>query len=901
MRRTLAIAIVLLLVLPGYGRLGSLSSSALSTTSHVVTGTADSGPGTLRQALLNAQPGDLILFEPSVFAPGAPVSITLTSPLPPLGQGDLTANASNAGVVLDGTGIADPMANGLDIVSDGNTVQGLQIVGFPNNGIELRDDAQNNTIGGDRNVGSGPLGQGNLASNNGNVGIFVGTASFNTIVGNYVGTDPGGILAWGNTYQGILIVGGHNNQIIHNLVGDNDAGIGLHGPEVHHNVISGNAIGVDFSGENSLGNRAHGIPVTGGASDNVIGPDNAIAYNLASGIEVYGSKVHGNIITGNDIHDNGLGNHAHGIRITGGASNNMIGPDNVIAYNEASGIELYGSDCQGNTITQNSIYDNGWLGIDLWGGSNENLDPPVLLYFDRDAGTVSGLAYSNSIVEIFSADDEEGRVYEGQAATDGAGLFVFDKGSPFAGPHLTATVTDGTGNSSEFSIPTIGDQGALILQEANNLPTRRLFARQSRDLVDNRIASHWHGLWTYQPLSDLLDEARYMGVKRFRLAINDGDWDKVDWSKSEFSVDPSHDQFVTDLAENGIEMTYFLSFWDKAAYPGGVGYPCPRFLTEAEIQRYLDFVRFIVGHFQDRVRTYEIWNEPDVSECAQHIEVEDYINLVRRAVPVIRQEYPEARIQVGGTTGLSNPDSQAYLFAILESDVMSLVDVVSWHPFYGESPESHPEYYANYPALVQNIMDVASAHGFTGEYEADEMNWRSSTDSSHTEPWSYPETVCAKYYARQDVRHLGMNVTAGNLRISHDYAASTATVRNLATLMAGAEPISLPLTVQTAVTDVVSYTFALPGDAYLVALWSDGIAAEADQGVTATLHLAGQYDGYKIVAVDPLYGLQQEVLYTVEAGGLVIPHLMVKDYPLILRPYVPRYVFLPTVLKGVAP
>jgi hypothetical protein len=811
----------------------------------IVTSSADSGPGTLRQALLDAQSGDTITFDAAIFPPSAPVTISVTSELPHIHQGNMTIDGSNAGVILDGSNIpTETEALGLEISSDGNTVLGLQIVNFPGPGIGLHSGSQNNTIGGDRALGTAPLGQGNLISRNGNVGISLGDSSFNTITGNYIGTDPSGTEAWGNRYEGVYIAGGSHNQIIDNLISDNGAsGVGLDGSKSSNNIISGNYIGTDASKENPLSN------------------------------------------------------HNNGIRISQGASYNMVGPNNVIAHNDFSGVEVYGPNSLGNIITQNTIHGNGWLGVDLWGGGNMELASPIIFDFSVSTGSVTGLAYPNSTVEVFSTSSDEGEIYEGQTTADGAGTFTFNKGSFFAGPHLTATATDTDGNTSEFSLPTVGTSGSLILQEDNSLPKTLFTSRQSGDLDDNRIASHWQGLWAASSLSELLNETLYLGAKRYRLSINNGDQDKVDWSKSEFTVDPAHDQFVTDLAENGIEMTYFLSFWDKATYPGGVGYPCPRFQTEAEIQRYLDFVRFIVGHFKDRIQTYEIWNEPDVPVCAQYIAVEDYINLVRRAVPVIREVYPEAKIQVGGTTGLSNPDSQAYLFAILESDVMPLVDVVSWHPFFGESPESHPEYCDAYPATVQNIKDVAAAHGFVGEYEADEMSWRSSTDSSHEEPWSYPETVCAKYYARGDVRHLGMNVTAGNLRIEHSYAASTAAVRNLATLMAGAQPTDLPLSIQTTVTDVVSYTFSLPGDHRLVALWTDGVAVEYDTGITTTLTLPGFVD-HTVTGVDVLHGFEQPVIASEEDGNLVIRDLLVKDYPIILRLSPTRYVFLPVVLKG---
>ncbi|HLA05800.1 MAG TPA: hypothetical protein VJ022_00025, partial [Anaerolineales bacterium] len=131
----------------------------------LVTSPADSGPGTLRQALQDAQSGDTITFDPSVFPPDAPTTIALSSGLPELNQGNLTIDASDAGVILDGSNITTPdPQHGLAIWSDGNIVLGLQITGFSNAGIALYGEY--NVIGGDRKIGDAPLGQGNLISGN---------------------------------------------------------------------------------------------------------------------------------------------------------------------------------------------------------------------------------------------------------------------------------------------------------------------------------------------------------------------------------------------------------------------------------------------------------------------------------------------------------------------------------------------------------------------------------------------------------------------------------------------------------------------------------------------------------------------------------------------------------------
>jgi len=46
------------------------------------------------------------------------------------------------------------------------------------------------------------------------------------------------------------------------------------------------------------------------------------------------------------------------------------GIDNIIAYNDISGIEIQDSNSFGNAITQNSIHDNKEEGIYLWKGGN---------------------------------------------------------------------------------------------------------------------------------------------------------------------------------------------------------------------------------------------------------------------------------------------------------------------------------------------------------------------------------------------------------------------------------------------------------------------------------------------------------------------------------------------------
>jgi parallel beta-helix repeat protein len=818
-------------------------------TNFPVWSTADSGLGSLRQALLDAHPYDTISFEPDVFKPDEPATIAVIGGLPQITQGYLTIDASNAGVILDGielprgTGIA-----GLEIVSDENVIRGLQVVNFPGTGIVVAG-CYTNTIGGDRSIGSGPIGQGNLISSNGVFGIEMSNASNNVIKGNYIGTDPGGSQTWGNSNEGIYIEGGSENEISQNLICANGAnGITLHGIGSHSNIVSGNLIGVGAN-QSWMGNGDSGVEIRHGAHDNEVS-DNIIA--------------------------------------------------NISSYHSA--IQIYGSDSIGNTISRNSIYDNRWVGIALWGGGNLELAPPIITDFDLSAGTIRGLAYPNALVEVFSIDNRKS-VFVGQTYADPTGVFAFRQGA-FTGPRLTASATDVRGNTSEFSLITDGAEGTTSLQLNNTgLPTH-LETFMSNELEDdNHIGGYWHDLWDYyQPLSELVDQARYSGVKRFRFAIQPNEiiddpdgFDEFILNADEF-IEPA-DDLIQSLEENGIQqITYQMTLYKDISWRTNEKDTCLRFDRrradyDEELDHYLRYVEYIVEHFGGRIQYYEIWNEPDNQVCYLGIDRDDYIALVEETVSVIRdlqRKYPEElqdiKIKLGGVSGLSNPYSQDYLFYLLESDeIMPLVDVISWHPFYGDSPEHDPDYIDYYPDLVQKIKDTASSHGFEGEYHAEEMNWRPWWDPDTDHFSEYSEITSTKYWIRGILTNLGLDVTAGNLQFMHYWGLASFAVHNLSTIMAGSEPTSLVVEIDSPAENTASYGFTLPNGDVLFALWTSNEATDYDPGVNKTLTFSN-LSANKVVGIDVLHGFEQELEFTVMANGdLIIPDLMVKDYPIILR------------------
>ena len=296
-----------------------------------VTNVSDSGPGSLRLAMLRANDGgprDTIVFN----IPGAGVH-TIRPPalaLPGLGQPVVIDGTTQPGysgtplIEIDGTTAGT--VNGLGLFGGNSIIRGLALNRFPQ------------------------------------AGIFVGSAG-NTIEGNFIGTDPTGTLARPNGGDGIVIRGA-NNTIggttagTRNLIsGNNNGGINISTSAATGNLVVGNFIGTNAAGTAAIGN-GHGVNIVGGASNTTVGGTASGARNILSGNSAYGVRIadagtSGNRVLGNFVGTNATGtaaipNGLSGVFIISGASGNTVGgtqpaEGNVISGNSSFGVAFFGA------------------------------------------------------------------------------------------------------------------------------------------------------------------------------------------------------------------------------------------------------------------------------------------------------------------------------------------------------------------------------------------------------------------------------------------------------------------------------------------------------------------------------------------------------------------------------
>ncbi|MCC7367111.1 MAG: right-handed parallel beta-helix repeat-containing protein [Chloroflexi bacterium] len=361
----------------------------------------------------------------------------------------------------------------------------------------------------DVTVGGSAAGAGNVISGNDSGGILVFTFTgldSPVIQGNRIGTSADGLTALGNADVGIGIYGDGGGTRIGgsgagegNLISGND----FDGIDISDTVgatIEGNVIGLNATQTAALPNGTSiggGIficgcsgPVTIGGT--TVGSRNVIAGNTDDGILFNGAS-------GVSVRSNYIGisstfttfpNQRDGIRLESGSFNNAIGDGDanhspIIVGNGGAGVNVVDLLSVGNAIRGGQIRDNGGLGIDLNddgvttndptdadGDANDSQNFPVvtqatiLVGFNTQvSGTLNSTANSQFKIDIYyssSCDpsgfgEGAGHIGSFSVTTNGSGQATFTDqvasaiapSSPFI--TLTATSSNGTGSTSEFS------------------------------------------------------------------------------------------------------------------------------------------------------------------------------------------------------------------------------------------------------------------------------------------------------------------------------------------------------------------------------------------------------------------------------------------------------------------
>ena len=368
-----------------------------------VTNTNDSGSGSFRQAILeaNATNGlDTIVFQ----IPGSgPFTISPASALPAITDpvvidGTTQPGFTNRPVIELNGAAAGSSAAGLRLLAGNSTVRGLAINRFGAEAIRIQSPGTNliagNFIGtdvtgllprGNANgvyitsasgniIGGTNSADRNLISANADTGVLLQNAGANVVLGNFVGTTITGTLDLGNTNNGVAaydspgnLIGGPTTGARNLISGNHGSGIYILGAAATGNLVQGNYIGVDATGALAVSNVADGVTVEGAVSNTIggviAGVGNLISGNGQSGVFLKNISPGQNLVQGNLIGTDSsgklaLGNAFAGVTISA-ASSNLVGglvaaARNVISANKKDGFFVT-NNSPGNVIQGNYI------------------------------------------------------------------------------------------------------------------------------------------------------------------------------------------------------------------------------------------------------------------------------------------------------------------------------------------------------------------------------------------------------------------------------------------------------------------------------------------------------------------------------------------------------------------
>ena len=170
-----------------------------------------------------------------------------------------------------------------------------------------------------------------------------------------------------------------------------------------------------------------------------------------------------------------------------------------------------------------------------------------------------------------------------------------------------------------------------------------------------------------------MDALKSLDMRWLRMDIT---WDRVEREKGVYDFSQV-DKLMNDAKARGLRVLAIIDYANKLYEPE------QKVISEAGRRAYSAYAAALVRRYAGHDVIWEIWNEPNNSGFWPGNDPGEYMELVKAAVPAMREADPQAVI-LGPSAYRVAPE---YMEACFKAGLFDYVDAVSFHPYRRHRPE----------------------------------------------------------------------------------------------------------------------------------------------------------------------------------------------------------------------
>ena len=199
-------------------------------------------------------------------------------------------------------------------------------------------------------------------------------------------------------------------------------------------------------------------------------------------------------------------------------------------------------------------------------------------------------------------------------------------------------------------------------------------------------------------------------------------WERIEPVKGKYNWSETDAGVAAETAA-GLKILGILGYAASWARTDSSKYTSP----PKDLAAYAEFVFQVVSRYKDKVRCWEIWNEPDSPAFwPPQPDSTAYGKLLKAAYAAAKRADPGCTVlNAGLLVGMNHPDNWVFMDDLLKGDASDAFDCFAWHPYCEPAAPERGKYAERTAAVAARLKASGRDDGFW----CTELGW--PTEPSH--------------------------------------------------------------------------------------------------------------------------------------------------------------------------